>query len=97
MLEFLTENWKLIAIIGCIVIEAIILLIAKKRPEVVDNSILVRICEWVDLAEKKFLKGEDKLSFVLEEAKKYLGDKFVQKDVISMVEYVLTLPEKKEK
>ena len=97
MLNFLTENWKLIAIIGSIVIELILILVFKKRPEVIDNSFLVRLCEWIAIAEKKFILGSDKLAYVLEEARKYLGDRYTEKDVKTMVEYILTLPEKKEK
>ena len=97
MIEFLTENWKIIAVLGSFLVELVLLLVFKKRPEIIDNSFLLRLCEWIDAAEKKYLIGQDKLNAVLEEAKKYLGDKYVEKDVKSMVEYVLSLPEKKNK
>lgn len=95
MLNFLTENWKLIAIIGAILVELVIILVFKKRPEVIDNSFLIRLCLWIEEAEKKFVAGTDKLDYVLSAAKNYLGEKFSEKDVRNMIEYVLTLPEKK--
>lgn len=97
MLNFLVDNWKLIAIIGSIVIELVVILVFKKRPEVIDNSFLVRLCDWIDYAEKHFKVGSEKMSYVLAEAAKYLGDKYSERDVRTMVEYILTLPEKKEK
>lgn len=97
MLNFLIENWRFVAIVGSIIVELVLILVFKKRPAIIDNSFLVRLCEWIAIAEKKFVLGSDKLAFVLEEAKKYLGDKYSEKDVKTLVEYVLTLPEKKEK
>lgn len=97
MLNFLIENWRFVAIVGSIIVELVLILVFKKRPAIIDNSFLVRLCEWIAIAEKKFCLGSDKLAFVLEEAKKYLGDKYSEKDVKTLVEYVLTLPEKKEK
>lgn len=97
MINFLIENWRFVAIVGSIIVELVLILVFKKRPAIIDNSFLVRLCEWISIAEKKFVLGSDKLAFVLEEAKKYLGDKYSEKDVKTLVEYVLSLPEKKEK
>ena len=44
-----------------------------------------------------FKIGEEKMNYVLEEAKKYLGEKYVEKDIRTAVEYLLVLPEKKGK
>lgn len=97
MLDWLTANWNVVAVIGSIVLEFVILLITKKRPEVIDNSLLIRLCEWINKAEATLKLGPAKMSYVLNEARQYLGDKYVEKDVRKLVEYILTLPEKKEK
>lgn len=97
MIQFLTDNWKLIVIVGCIVIDLILVLVFKKRPQVVDNSFITHLITWIQEAEVKFKVGSDKKEYVLDQAEKYLGDKFSSRDVGLMIEYLLTVPEKKEK
>lgn len=96
-MEVLLQYKDLIAIGLAAIIEIVIFLVFKKRPEVVDNSFVVHLCQWIDIAEHKFKNGEDKMQFVLDESKNYLGEKFIKDDVKNMVEYLLTLPEKKGK
>ena len=97
MIDFLIDNWQFVAAIGCGIIEVIILLFTKKRPQIVDNSFLFNCSEWVLAAEKMSVSGEEKMSFVLSKAKDYLEDNFNEKAVREIVEWILSLPEKKEK
>ena len=97
MVEILTQYKELISIVGVAIIEIIVLLIAKKRPQVIDNSLLFQLSRWVLEAEKQFRIGADKMNFVLKRAKEYLGDDYVESDVRKVVEYILTIPEKKVK
>lgn len=97
MIDWLTANWKLIVVIGAIIIDIVLALIFKKRPQVIDNSFLTHLCNWILEAENKFKIGSDKKNYVLDQARQYLGDKFSERDVSLMIEYLLTVPEKKEK
>lgn len=97
MIDWLTDNWKLIVIVGAILIDLILVLIFKKRPQVIDNSFITHLCGWIQEAESKFKIGADKKRYVLDAAAKYLGDKYSEKEVGLMIEYILTIPEKKEK
>lgn len=97
MIEFLTENWKLIAILGAILVELVLLLIFKKKPQVLDNSLIFDLCTWIAEAENLYSVGSDKLHYVLTKAKVRLGDLFDEKSVTKIIEWLLTLPEKKEK
>lgn len=95
MIEFLTNNWQFVVCLLCGLFELILMLVAKKRPEVVDNSFLSKLSVWILEAEDKFQVGSDKLNYVLGRAKAYLGDMYVEKDCKALIEYLLTLPEKK--
>lgn len=97
MVEFLRSNWQFIVVCVAGLTELILMLVFKKRPEVIDNSLLMHLCSWILQAESRFKIGEEKMNYVLEEAKKYLGEKYVEKDVRTAVEYLLVLPEKKGK
>lgn len=97
MIDWLTNNWKLFVIIAAILIDLILVLVFKKRPQVVDNSFITHLCSWILEAEKKYRNGADKKKYVLECASQYLGEKFSEKEVSLMIEYLLTVPEKKEK
>lgn len=96
MLEFIQTYWSYIAT-GLLFVLEVILFILKKRPEVVDNSFITLLTQWILEAEKRFKVGSEKMDFVLQQAAQYLGDKFNKKEVKTLVEYLLTLPEKKEK
>ena len=96
MIEFLTEHWQFIVVCVAGLTEFILMIVLKKRPQIVDNSIMVRLAEWILYAEQHFVIGSDKMKYVLGEASKYLGDKYVEKDIRNAVEYLLLLPEKKE-
>lgn len=99
MIEFLTENWKLIAILGAILVELVLLLVFKKRPQnnIIDNGFLMEVCKWIEEAECAYETGPEKLAFVLSKARMYLGSRYDEEVVSDIVEWVLTLPEKKEK
>lgn len=99
MIEFLTENWKLITILGAILIELILVLIFKKRPTVVDSSFYSNLCIWIEEAENKYggSSGVNKMAYVLTRAKEEFGDYFNEARVREVVEWILTLPKKKEK
>ena len=97
MIEFLTENWKLIAVLAAILIELIFLLVFKKKPQVLDNSLIFDLCTWIGEAESLYKEGSDKLTYVLSRAKVRLGELFDEKSITKIVEWLLTLPEKKEK
>lgn len=97
MIEFLTENWKLIAILGAILVELVIILVFKKKSKIVAPGLILNLCTWIEEAEKIYSVGSDKMNYVLAKAKIYLGELFDEKTVSTMVEWILSLPEKKEK
>lgn len=96
-MEFFLQYKEIFSILLVGIVEVVILLICKKRPQVVDNSFLANISNWILEAEAKFKLGSDKLRYVLDKSKNYLGENFVENDVKALIEYVLTIPEKKEK
>lgn len=96
-MEILIQYKEIISIAIGVLLEIIVFLVFKKNPKVIDNSLVTHLCDWIAQAEAKFKVGSDKLNYVLEEAKKYLGDSFIEKDIRNMVEQILTLPEKKGK
>lgn len=96
-MEVLIQYKEIIAIVIAFIFEVIILLVFKKRPEVVDNSLLAKLSDWILEAEDKFKAGRDKLDYVCQKAQLYLGDKYIENDVVKIIEYLLTLPEKKGK
>lgn len=95
MIEFLTNNWKWIVAVGFELISLIVVLVTKKRPQVIDRSFIYQLCCWIEEAEKKYNDGAMKLSYVLDKASIYLGDRYDQSNVTATVEWLLTLPEKK--
>lgn len=95
MLDFIVQHWTIFVYVGCALIELVILLVFKKRPKVIDNSILLKVAEWIEEAEVQFRQGKDKLDYVCQKAANYLGDLYSEKDIVSLVEWLLTLPEKK--
>lgn len=97
MLDFLIQYKELLTLALAVVVQLVLFLVFKRRPKVIDNSIVTKLCIWILNAETKFRHGKDKLAFVLDEAKKYLGDDYVESDVKKLVEYILTIPQKKEK
>lgn len=94
MLDFIQANWSYLATAVLVVLE-VILFILKKRPQVVDNSFISLICQWILEAEVKFKVGSDKMCYVLDQAKLYLKDNYRETEIKNIVEYLLTLPEKK--
>lgn len=97
MKEFLTENWKFFVYLSIALLEILFVILFKRRPAIVDNSFVSRLSTWILEAENKYVQGAEKLSYVLSEAKKYLGEAYIENDVKKLVEYLLTLPEKKGK
>lgn len=95
-MDFLIENWKWLTAIGLGLLELILLLIFKKRPQINFRGFLESICGWILQAENKFTVGSEKMSYVLACARTYLGEFYDEKSVRAIVEYVLTLPQKKK-
>ena len=95
-MDFFIENWRFFVMLACVIIEIVLLLVFKRRPQLIDNSILYHLSVWIQEAEVRFVSGSEKLDYVVSKAKDYLGDKFNRENVISLVEYVLSLPQKKE-
>lgn len=97
MVEFLTQYKDVFCILGVAIVQVIILVLSKKRPQIVDNSFVVSLCDFIREAEEKFRIGSDKMNYVLDKSKDYLEDSYNESQVKKMVEYILTLPEKKGK
>lgn len=93
---FFIENWRFFIMVACVIVEIVLLLVFKRRPQIIDNSFLFKLSIWIQEAEVKFSDGQLKLEYVLRLAEEYLGANFNRKSVISLVEYVLSLPQKKE-
>lgn len=95
--EFIVENWQL----AVLLLTALLVILLKKRPvnTTVDNSLIAHLVSWVIDAERLYGPGhgDEKLKFVIEKARLYLGDLFNEKDITAMVEFILSSPEKKEK
>ena len=89
-MEILIQYKEVTAVALAFILEVICILLFKKRPKIVDNSILFHLCDWIMQAELEYKKGSDKLSFVLKKAKDYLGDDYVEADVKKVVEYILS-------
>lgn len=94
-MDFLVENWKLIVVLAAIIIDLVLVLIFKRRPTIVDTSIVYRVAEWIEYAEKHYQVGEAKLFYVLKQAQSYLGDNYDEHQVTQLVEWILSLPQKK--
>lgn len=97
MVDFLIQYKELISIIAVAIIEVCLLLFARRRPEIIDNSLVQHLTQWIIQAENKFRNGSDKMAYVLEKAKVYLGDDYIESQVRYMVEFLLEVPEKKKK
>lgn len=96
VLEFLQDNWRYLALGALYIFGFIVQILAKKNPQVVDNSLIVRIADWIREAEDRFKVGEEKKSFVLSQAQLYLGDLYDKNRVSNLIESLLSLPSKKE-
>lgn len=81
--------------LGLVLVLDLLLLILKKRPQVIDNSLIAKIIPLVAQAEEKFVSGEDKLQYVLNGVRAYLGDYYKENEARYLVELLLTLPQKK--
>lgn len=95
-MQFIIENWQFFVALFCGILELILLIVLKKRPEVVDTSLFADLVEWIYIAESRFKIGEEKMAFVLDQAKEHLKERYVEKDVRELVEFILSLPQKKE-
>lgn len=99
--EFFVENWQLLVKLAVLLLTALLVILLKKRPvnTTVDNSLIAHLVSWVIDAESLYGSGhgDEKLKFVIEKARLYLGDLFNEKDITKMVEFILSSPEKKEK
>ena len=95
-MDFLIENWKWLTALALGLIELILLLVFKKRPQINVQGFLESLCDWISQAEKSYSVGTDKMDYVLKCAKVYLSDMYDEKQVRSIVEWILTLPEKKK-
>lgn len=97
MIDFLVSNWKFLAALFGLMLEIILVLVVKKRPKIIDNSFLFRCAEWINEAENIYQDGKEKLAYVLSKAKEYLADNYNEKSVTEIIEWILTIPQKKEK
>lgn len=95
-MDFLMENWKWIATLSIGLIELVLLLVFKRKPQVNYVGLISFLCDCILEAEKKYTKGSEKMLYVLECAKAYLGEMYDEKTIRNCVEYLLTLPEKKK-
>lgn len=93
-IDWIVGNWQFVSSAAISVVSFILLLIFRKC-KLVDNSLIYHICGWVAEAERKFINGDDKKVYVLEKAKNYLGEDYSKSDVGALIEYVLSLPQKK--
>ena len=94
VLDFIQANWQYISA-GVLLVIEVLILILKKRPQVIDTSLLASLSQFILEAESRFKVGTEKMQYVLQCANALLGDKFVEKDIRDLVEYLLTLPQKK--
>ena len=94
-MQFIVDNWQFFVALFCGILELILLIVLKKRPEVIDTSLFADLVEWIYIAESRFKIGDEKMAYVLEQAKERLKERFVEKDVRELVEFILSLPQKK--
>ncbi len=103
--EFVVKYWKYISI-GLVIFCNLLLFILKKKPVKIVDSIteclLLNIPVWIDMAELTGEKGQTKLDYVLDLAKKFLEEHFpdanyffYESAIKEFVEDVLSTPQKK--
>lgn len=95
VIQFIESNWQYISF-GLLVIAEVVLFILKKRnkTQIIDNGLFKKVIDLVIQAENKFGSGHgsEKLDFVITS----LSNEGVPESMLkSIVEYVLTSPEKK--
>ncbi len=90
-------NYGQYIIVGVLCLLEIILFSFKNRPKLIDNSLITKLCSWILEAEGIYKTGSDKMNFVLEKAKDYLKDSYQETEIRNIIEYLLTIPEKKVK
>ena len=56
-MEILIQYKEVIAVALAFILEVICILLFKKRPKIVDNSILFHLCDWIMQAELEYKKG----------------------------------------
>ncbi len=95
-MDFLIENWKWIATLAIGLIELVLLLVFKRKPQIKYVGLVSYLCDRILEAEKRYTFGSEKMLYVLQCAKSYLGEMYDEKTVRNVVEYLLTLPEKKK-
>lgn len=95
-MDFLIENWKWLATLAIGLIELILLIVLKRKPQVNYVGLISYLCDRILEAEKKYTVGSEKMLYVLQCTKSYLGEMYDEKVVRQCVEYLLTLPEKKK-
>ena len=95
MIEFLTNNWQFVAACVVGILEFIFVLIFKRRPKIVVSGLLFELACLIEEAEAKYKDGIDKIHYVLENAKALCGDAYDETQIRNIVEWLLTLPEKK--
>lgn len=95
MIDFLKAYYREIISLVLLVFQTVLLLIAKKNPKVIDNSLIVRLCNWIREAEGIYVNGSDKFDYVINKAREELGESFVYSEISNLIEWILSLPEKK--
>lgn len=80
---------------GLILVLDVLILLLKRRPQIIDEGFVAKVCQWILDAENKFKLGSDKLDFVLDKCKEHLGSSYDYAHVRALIEYILTIPQKK--
>lgn len=107
VINFLVENWKIIAMVALCIFELVIFLV-KKKPQVnlcdhIKSLVDEFAPSFIILAEMSGTTGSEKLSFVvkslMDKIKKFVSSKdedFWKSYIIKRVEAILSTPQKKE-
>lgn len=94
--NFIKEYWQFICAGILFILQLIILFIKRKKPEVMGDGVLDVVEHLVNEAEHLFGKfvGEDKLEYVVRGVQK-IYPTATREAIVSRVEFLLTLPQKK--
>lgn len=99
IVEFIKENWTFIAPLLLLLVELILFLCKKRsKVEIIDDSLVAKACDLIYEAEIRYGKGngDKKLAYVINSL---IADKpqlkANEKQLHDLVEFLLTLPQKK--
>lgn len=110
MLEFLMANWREIVVCICAVVSVLVTIFKSKSKVFFERTHLDALLHLVIEAEERFKFGSDKLQYVLSKFKEDYPIFYsqleesakaehvpVDKLITSMVEFILTTPQKKSR